>query len=106
MYPAGVLCNRFVQASEMVRETILYYDQMTSMVAPTLKQKWEKEIVAAESQRLTKPSVMDIIGAQDIHIRPTRSSADPDPKNTEWLDLALSMEERQYAIFTVWLPNC
>jgi hypothetical protein len=93
---AGVLCNRFVQASEMVQETLQYYDQMTSMVAPALRQKWEKEIVVAESQRLTKPSVMDIIGAQDIHIRPGPTSAEPPQKNMEWLDLALSMEERQY----------
>jgi len=79
----------------MVQETLNYYNQMTSMVAPALRQKWEKEIVVAESQRLTKPSVMDIIGTQDIHIRPTSGSAEQPQKNMEWLDLALSMEERQ-----------
>jgi hypothetical protein len=83
----------------MVQETIHYYDQMTSMVAPAFKQKWEKEIVVAESQRLTKPSVMDIIGAQDIHIRPSPTAAEQPQKNMEWLDLALSMEERQYVKF-------
>jgi hypothetical protein len=74
----------------MVQETINYYDQMTSMLAPALRQKWEKEIVVAESQRLTKPSVMDIIGTQDIHFRPSPTSAELPQKNMEWLDLALS----------------
>jgi hypothetical protein len=83
----------------MVQDTIHYYDQMTSIVAPALKQKWEKEILAAESRRLGKPSVMDIIGAQDMNIRPSPIPAEPPRKDMEWLDLALAMEERQYMGF-------
>ena len=95
---ASVLCNRFVQATEMVQETTQYYDQMTSIVPPVLKQKWEKDIIAAENKRLKKPSVMDIIGAQDLQSK-MQSGPNPidRPQTTlKWLDLALSMEERQY----------
>ena len=86
----------------MVQDTTHYYDQMTSIVAPALKQKWEKEIFLAERQRFEKPSVMDIIGAQDIHIRPGPRSAEQAEKNMDWLDLALAMEERQYVKFVVF----
>lgn len=85
----------------MVRDTVHYYDQMTSIVGPALKQKWEKEMLVAESQRLEKPSVMDIIGAQDIQIRSGPPSAEQPQRNMEWLDLALAMEERQYVMFCV-----
>jgi hypothetical protein len=80
----------------MVQDTIHYYDQMTSIVAPALKRKWEREIVQAEHQRLENPSCMDIIGAQNIQIRLGPSPATQAEMNTEWLDLALAMEERQY----------
>jgi hypothetical protein len=93
---AVVLCNRFIQAKEMVQETIRYYEELTSIVPPALAQKWEKEISVAEGKRLQKPEAMDIIGAQDIHIRPGPSPSDQPQNNMEWLDLALSMEERQY----------
>lgn len=96
---AAVLCKRYIQANEMVQDTIHYYDQMSSIVAPALKQQWEKEIVGAESQRLKNPSVMDIIGAHEIHFQSGPTSGEQPQKNMEWLDLALSMEERQYVTF-------
>ena len=51
----------------MVRDTALYYDQMSSTVSRALRNMWEAEITRAESQRLRNPLVMDIIGAQEIH---------------------------------------
>ncbi len=83
----------------MVRETSLYYDQMSSTVPRALKNMWEAEITRAESRRVKNPSVMDIIGA-----RVTRVDPSPNPIPTQssrsrtemqWLDLALSIEERQ-----------
>lgn len=83
----------------MVRETSLYYDQMSSTVPRTLRIVWEAEITRAESQRVINPSVMDIIGARDTQINP---SSDPIPiqssrarTDLQWLNLALSIEERQ-----------
>ncbi len=81
----------------MVRDTTLYYDQMSSTVSRALRNMWEAEITRAESQQLRNPSVMDIIGAQEIH-----KARDPNPTQSgrtqtdlQWLDLALSIEERQ-----------
>ena len=60
---------------------------------------WEAEIARAESQRVKNPSVMDIIGAQETQIDP---SLDPiltescrARTDVQWLNLALSIEERQ-----------
>ena len=100
IHAAGVLCNLFVQASEMVQETTHYYGQMTSMVSPALINKWEQDIVTAESQWLTMPSVMDIIGTQEIEMNSDPSSAETHPKHIRWLDLALSIEEWQYEFCT------
>ena len=71
-----MLCNKFVQARDMVGETSLYYDQMSSMVPWALKNMWEAEISRTESQRVKDPSVMDIIGARES---PNRPYPRPDP---------------------------
>jgi hypothetical protein len=83
----------------MVWETSLYYDQMSSTVPRALRNMWEVEITRAESQRVENPSVMDIIGAQETQIDP---GPDPIPTQSsrtrtdvQWLNLALSIEERQ-----------
>ena len=85
----------------MVRETSIYYDQMSSTVPRALKSTWEAEMTRAESQRVENPSVMNIIGAWETRIDPS-----PDPiltqssraeTDVQWLNLALSIEERQYA---------
>jgi len=96
---AAVLCNKFVHARDMVRETSLYYDQMSSTVPRALRIMWEAEVSRAESQRVKDPSVMDIIGARETRIDP---SPDPIPSHSsragsdlQWLSLALSIEERQ-----------
>lgn len=87
----------------MVQETTQYYEQMLSVVPQALQLKWEAEITLAESQRLSKPSAMDIIGVR--HTQAVGRS-DPSPvgstgENVEWLDLALSIEERQYVVLIV-----
>jgi hypothetical protein len=82
----------------MVEETTQYFNQMSSVVPVALQMKWKAEITLAESQRLKTPPVMDILGVQKQKISP---GPDPiglsGPDETEhWLDLAISIEERQY----------
>jgi hypothetical protein len=83
----------------MVRVTERYYNQLSSTISAVWRSQWEKDIKKAESQRLTKPSVMDIMGAkiQPVGGVPTpRPRPDgPDRSGTLWLTLALSVEERQ-----------
>jgi hypothetical protein len=87
----------------MVNKTSAYYTQFESTISPVAVRKWTKEITSAESRRLKNPRVMDIIGAHphQNNAEPAQSESAPNLHagvGTEWLDLALSVEERQYVI--------
>ena len=94
---ASVLCNHFIQAIEMVQLTKTYYNQMSTTVSASLKNKWETEIEAAESDRLSNPAGMDIMGAKetDPNPDPTPSRPDVGRSGLQWVALAISIEERQ-----------
>jgi hypothetical protein len=56
-------------------------------------------MTSAENRRLEDPSAMDIIGAQEVHLPSSQSAPQPDRQTAAvhvWLNLALSIEERQY----------
>jgi hypothetical protein len=90
---ASVLCNRFIQAIEMVQLT----NQMSTTVSASLRNKWETEIKTAESDRLSNPAGMDIMGAKetDPNPDPTPSRPDVGRSGLQWVALAISIEERQ-----------
>jgi len=87
----------------MVHTTSQYYTQFTSTVSATSLKIWTKEITSAEGQRLKDPCAMDIMRANQLD-----DFADPAQTDSEqtrltgvgaqWLNLALSIEERQYAL--------
>jgi hypothetical protein len=81
----------------MVRVTESYYNQLSSTITMVLRNKWEREVEKAESQRLTKPWVMDIMGAkiQPVGVTPNPSLEGSDELGPLWLALAISVEERQ-----------
>ena len=81
----------------MVQLTKTYYNQMSTTVSASLKNKWETEIEAAESDRLSNPAGMDIMGAKeaDPNPDPTPSRPDVGPSGLQWVALAISIEERQ-----------
>jgi hypothetical protein len=101
---AHALCDRFGQAKDMVRTTSEYYANFTSTVSAAALKKWTREIETAESRRLKNPEAMDIMCA---HL--PESSGDlgnsgsnqkrSSEKGNQWLQLALSIEERQYVLF-------
>jgi hypothetical protein len=81
----------------MVHKTSEYYAHFTSTISARSLTHWTEEITLAESQRLKDPCAMDIIGVQNADPEPI--SSDPNPPigvGSRWLDLALSIEERQY----------
>lgn len=83
----------------MVHKTSEYYTLFSSTVSPSAIKKWTKDITAAESRRLKNPHAMDVIGAQKFHVELAGSASDPSrltATGNEWLNLSLSMEERQY----------
>jgi len=85
----------------MVLKTLEYYTQLSSTISAVAQKKWEEEITSAERRRLEVPCAMDIIGTQHVHFE---AGSAPDSNSLTrltgvgswWLDLALSIEERQY----------
>ena len=82
----------------MVPKTSDYYTQFSSTISSSAIKKWTKEITSAESRRLKNPQVMDIIGAHPLQVNANLAQSDTNQLTmvgTEWLDLALLIEERQ-----------
>jgi hypothetical protein len=82
----------------MVQEATDYYNKMTSIVPHTLLNIWTKAITFAESRRMSDLSAMDILGAQVVVTNPDPLPVlnDSTASAHQWLNLALSIEERQY----------
>lgn len=84
----------------MVRTTSEYYTKFTSTVSAGAIKKWTKEIELAESKRLKDPSAMDIMRAHQTELTANLGPSGPNQNRssevaTQWLNLALSIEERQ-----------
>jgi len=87
----------------MIHTTSEYYTKFTSTLLAAALKKWTKEIEMAESKRLNNPHVMDIMHAHQTELSadPGLSGAKPNPSSeldTQWLNLALSIEDRQYVM--------
>jgi hypothetical protein len=87
----------------MVNKTSEYYTQLSSTMPASGVQKWEAEIKSAESRRLENPKAMDIVGVKPVILNAGSARLEPDSSRltsaiSEWLELALSIEERQYVI--------
>jgi hypothetical protein len=100
---ALVLCDRFGHAKDMVHTTSEYYTKFTSTVSAGALKKWTKEIEEAESKRLEDPSAMDIMRAHQTEQATNTGPSGGEPScsievGTQWLNLALSIEERQYVL--------
>jgi hypothetical protein len=84
----------------MVHVTAEYYTKFTSTVSAGALRKWTKEIELAESKRLKDPSAMDIMRAHQTELIADLGPSGPTQNRssevaTQWLTLALSIEERQ-----------
>ena len=106
---ALVLCDRFGQAKDMVQTTSEYYTKFTSTLSATAVKKWTKDIETAESKQLKDPQAMDIMRAHQPESsgNPGHSGADPNRSSevgNQWLQLALSIEERQY-VLAMWTSS-
>jgi hypothetical protein len=93
----------------MVHTTSEYYTQFTSTVSAGALKTWTKEIELAESRRLKDPRAMDIMRAHQpvFNTDPAESGSNPNrPTGVggEWLNLALSIEEKQYVFVITDLP--
>jgi len=83
-----------------------YYEKLISGISQADINQWEQQMSYAEANRLDDIKVMDIIGTREVE-PDTAGSAGVGaagahsvgilPIVTEWLQLALDIQERQYA---------
>jgi hypothetical protein len=63
----------------MVHKTSDYYSQLSSTIPATAQKKWEEdEMKSAENRCLEDPTVMDIIGTQEVNVLTAESARQPD----------------------------
>ncbi|KAF8799621.1 hypothetical protein BYT27DRAFT_7227787 [Phlegmacium glaucopus] len=94
---ATTLVKHFKESVDMVKETVKYYDPVTSTIAETDIAEWTESITAAEERRLVNPAAMDILATHQL------DSLDSQPSTQDhilsiaedWCRLALCVEERQ-----------
>jgi hypothetical protein len=97
MSTAAALSDRFLLAKSMQAETEAYFNEMSAGLSNADCAQWEKEILAAEADRLRRPAAMDILGARsaepgaDDDSRPRQATTDAE----QWIELALMMEQWQ-----------
>ncbi|KAF8816556.1 hypothetical protein BYT27DRAFT_7220649 [Phlegmacium glaucopus] len=97
---ATTLVECFKESVDMVKETMKYYDHVTSTIAETNIAEWTESIMAAEERRLVDPAAMDILAARQL------DSLDSQPSTQDhilsiaedWCRLALCVEEWQIDI--------
>ena len=79
-----------------------YYTNLVEGIPLTDINEWTIQIEYAEQHRMEDKSVMDIIGAGNVPTAPESASEDEDSDVSivsEWLQLAIEIEEQQYAEF-------
>ena len=79
-----------------------YFSNLTDGISQANLLRWEAEIVEAETKRMNDRSVMDILGAKEVHHNTAVSTSaivDVGPETAaDWIQLALNIEEKQYII--------
>ena len=96
------LCKSYIQASAMSTSAAQYYSNLIDGIPPYEIEEWQRQIEHAEKHRMEDKSVMDIIGANQMPSANELPSA-PDEVEGEvaqWIQLAIAIEEQQYAIQT------
>jgi hypothetical protein len=85
----------------MSKATTVYYERISATVSEVLRRTWNQKITYAEKHRLENPSLMDILGAQEIDAdqrpvqRPDQNWLQATGSGNQWLQLALAVEEKQ-----------
>jgi hypothetical protein len=75
-----------------------YFSTISDNIAVSVRRQWENDITAAEEKRSDDPSVMDILGANDVSGSQSASNASAHVAGTrleEAIDLALTIEQKQ-----------
>lgn len=83
-----------------------YYKKLILDISPNDLVEWEDAIRNAERTRLKDVSVMDILGSQHPTIPESEipSESDINGSASEWIRMALDIEEKQSVIFHYIYP--
>lgn len=97
------LCRSYLRAVDMLDHAQLYYHNLTEEAGQTAVEMWTEDIVKAERDRRTDVRVMEIYAAK-LAVPPAdkittgtpgTSSSGTSGMSTDWMDLALGVEEKQ-----------
>lgn len=106
---AKYLCSRHDEACTTVAQAETYFDEVSRASGQHAVAMWTTEIVKAERERLKDPTVMDIYCARISGFNGNLSKPEPvtgDPTVKEWLEFAITVEEKQSVVFNVFCPDC
>ena len=97
--PVKALCDRFDDASEMVKSSGTYFQGLSVNAGQNHIAAWTVEVERAEAIRLEKPSSMDIYGIRlenaPANPMPSTESNEPLSPVDAWIFQALLVEEAQ-----------
>jgi hypothetical protein len=83
-----------------------YYSRLVAGIGANDIQQWEDQIAEAEKQRFDDRSVMDIIGSGTPELTTDGTESVPTQTVTsEWIQLALEIEEKQCGGCTCFTMN-
>jgi hypothetical protein len=92
------LIQRYRQSLESLEVAEEYYNKMTETNPSDDVTRWTADIEYAEKHRLEDRSAMDIMASRLSEMRRSaekNEERDRDSPGDSWIDLGLSMEERQ-----------
>ena len=100
-FTAAALCRTFLKAKSQCTSAHVYYDKLMLSIDPALIPEWEEEMTNAEAVRLQHPEAMDYLKARSMEDTSSEDQsdamADGDSGITAWFELAIQVEEIQYA---------
>jgi hypothetical protein len=84
----------------MAAKATEYFENMSQGYPSDLYTQWEQDITSAESERISNPAAMDILGASaqpagQAHIQ---ASSSDNSAIEEWIQMAIDLEKMQCVV--------
>jgi hypothetical protein len=84
----------------MAAKAAEYFENMNQGYPSDLYTQWEEDITSAESERISNPTAMDILGAsaQPAGQAHTQASSSDNSAIEEWIQMAIDLEKIQCVV--------
>ena len=97
----AALCRAFLKGKSQCASAHVYFDKLMLSIDAAMIPEWEEQMTAAEAVRLQHPEAMDYLKARSMEDTSSEDQsdamADGDSGITAWFELAIQVEEIQYA---------